>query len=160
MRITQEYLKEVVHCDKDTGILVWRDDRAVKAKMNNRAGTIGQNGYNTVQIDLQLYRADKLVWLYVYGEWPEHLWHVNGVKADDRLCNLRLATFEEIMRLHREAKNLEVGKFSIAWNKDRRKWEILHKKPGKRVKAVGAYDTFAEAQEQLPSVKEALKPPS
>jgi hypothetical protein len=39
------------------------------------------------------YKASRLAWLLMSGEWPPgYLDHVNGIRDDDRLCNLREAT--------------------------------------------------------------------
>jgi hypothetical protein len=38
------------------------------------------------------YRVHRLAWLWVYGEMPEILDHINGKRDDNRITNLRIAT--------------------------------------------------------------------
>jgi HNH endonuclease len=46
-----------------------------------------------------MYRAGRLAWLYMTGEWPKNqIDHINRDKADNRFCNLRDVTQTENMR--------------------------------------------------------------
>ena len=38
------------------------------------------------------YAAHRLAWFMTFGYWPEHIDHINGVRDDNRLCNLRECT--------------------------------------------------------------------
>ena len=47
-------------------------------------------GYIVVGVRSHDYAAHRLAWLYVHGVWPVHeIDHINGVKSDNRICNLR-----------------------------------------------------------------------
>lgn len=101
--ITQEYVKEVLDYNTATGIFVWkkRDITHFKTKRaftnwNNRyAGEVAgtkkpDSGYVIISINKQMFRAHRLAWLYVYGENPKNqIDHINGVRDDNRLENLR-----------------------------------------------------------------------
>lgn len=51
---------------------------------------IDERGYIRVMADGQRYKAHRLAWLYVHGEWPaEDIDHRNGVRHDNRITNLR-----------------------------------------------------------------------
>jgi len=55
------------------------------------AGTKHVTGYWHVHLKGKYYKAHRLIWLLVYGEWPAcALDHING-KEDNRIENLRLA---------------------------------------------------------------------
>lgn len=58
--------------------------------MNKPAGGICKAGYNRILIQGKLYIASRLAWLYTYGEYPrEDIDHINGIRHDDRVSNLR-----------------------------------------------------------------------
>lgn len=49
-------------------------------------------GYRRVSVGRVRYMAHRVVWLMATGKWPEEMLdHINGVRADNRLANLREA---------------------------------------------------------------------
>ena len=91
-QLTQARLKEVLEYDPETGLFRWRSYRCGRALAGAVCGTDNGRGYLTIHIDLVHYKAHRLAWLYVHGRWPTHLIdHINGVKGDNRIANLREA---------------------------------------------------------------------
>lgn len=88
-QITPKRAREVLSYDQDTGIFRW------KKTLNNRgpAGALAgyvSCGYLSIRIDTVSYRAHRLAWLIVYGRWPDgEIDHINQIKLDNRLSNLR-----------------------------------------------------------------------
>jgi hypothetical protein len=94
--LTQERLKELLHYDPETGIFTNLTQRGGHAKKGAVAGTKNSIGYVCIRIDYDQYRAHRLAWLYVYGEFPEKfIDHMNEIRDDNRIINLRLATHQE-----------------------------------------------------------------
>lgn len=94
--LTQARLKEVLKYNRKTGVFTWRVTLSPRAMKGAEAGCIRvSDGYQylVVRVDSVLYRANRLAWLYVRGEWPEHqVDHKNRSTLDNAWCNLRHAT--------------------------------------------------------------------
>jgi hypothetical protein len=92
--ITQEHLKNILHYNISTGVFTWKSCSKYKPyKLNNSAGGYSSQGYIDICIDAKKYKAHRLAWLYVYGELPKNqIDHINGIRDDNRLCNLRECT--------------------------------------------------------------------
>jgi hypothetical protein len=72
-----------------TGDLRWRVGRA-KVKAGSIAGSIKSDGYRAVTIDYREYRAHRIAWLLVTGEWPTYeIDHIDGQRANNAWHNLR-----------------------------------------------------------------------
>jgi len=57
------------------------------------AGCLDPNGYIYIAIDKKDYAAHRIAWIYVHGEEPSgELDHINLVKSDNCIKNLRIAT--------------------------------------------------------------------
>ena len=89
-------LKELLTYDPLTGIFMWREDMPHKSgprRNGTRAGSVNNTGYYSIGIDGKYYKASRLAWLYMTGEWPSvDIDHRNRIRTDDRFENLREAT--------------------------------------------------------------------
>lgn len=92
--VSQDYLKELF--DLRDGQLFWKVNRKM-AKAGTLAGGLMVNGYWRVGIDGRSLKRSKLVWMYVYGEdpYPDYIDHINRIRHDDRIENLRKVSFGE-----------------------------------------------------------------
>ena len=86
--ITPERLRSLLDYCPNSGLLTFRVSKGRKPA-GSVAGTKNFYGYIAVMLDGRLYRAHRLIWLHVHGEWPDQIDHINGVRDDNRLSNLR-----------------------------------------------------------------------
>jgi HNH endonuclease len=87
-------LRELFSYDPVTGLFT-RLIRCGQSRFS--AGSIAgakhpRNGYIRVYVDGRYYLAHRLAWFMVYGTWPDTLDHINRVRSDNPIANLRLAT--------------------------------------------------------------------
>jgi hypothetical protein len=108
-------------------------------------GGIDGKGYWRLGVDYVRHSAHRLAWLYVYGEWPEgEVDHINLIRTDNRIANLRLATTALNKRNTRVRKNNLVGFKGVSWHACSRRWRSRIYLNGKEVN-LGLYDTPEEA---------------
>lgn len=96
--ITAKYLRSILDYDAPTGIFRWKYRADQMDRVNKRfAGKITGAGkptrYGHIRIDDQLYRAHRLAWLWMTGEWPkDEIDHKDLDRGNNRWDNLREAT--------------------------------------------------------------------
>lgn len=90
--LTIDRLRDVLEYDCSTGLFKWRKAPSKYGHVNpgDCAGTANGNGYVRIWIDGVLYHAHRIAWFYVHMELPTgHIDHINGIKSDNRIDNLR-----------------------------------------------------------------------
>lgn len=90
-------LRNVLLHDTKTGHLTWRNLEGRRRDRNGlRAGSVRKDGYWHVQFMSKKLLVHRICWALVVGEWPNmFLDHKNGNRADNRMANLREATYPE-----------------------------------------------------------------
>ena len=92
--VTKARLKEVLSYISSTGEFIW--NKSNNGRVGKIAGCLRQDGYTVIEIDHKLYRAHRLVWLYVNGYFPtKTVDHINGNRSDNRIENLRDVSIRE-----------------------------------------------------------------
>lgn len=137
--LSQERLHEIFFHTHTIGVLTWRAaSRGHRAGMV--AGSLGTNGYVQIWVDGRSYPAHRLIWLFVYGQWPKDgIDHYNGKKADNRICNLREATTAQNGQNRQGAHVTSTSGFlGVFWYARKRKW----KGPPRHL---GYFDTLIDA---------------
>lgn len=143
--LTQDRLKTLLTYDPDTGIFVYAKARP-KVQVGAIAGHVHKgHGYNQIKIDGKLYLAHRLAWLYVYGRWPqEQLDHINRIRTDNRLANLREVTNAQNCQNRPVQRNSTSKCAGVTWNKTLNKWHTRISLNNQR-KHIGWFLTFEDA---------------
>lgn len=97
--LTQARVRELFTYDAETGVLRWRVRKAYRVRVGDRAGYLSREGYWCVTIDNGTHKVHRVIWLYVHGAFTKcDIDHINRDRSDNRLCNLREASFAENRR--------------------------------------------------------------
>jgi hypothetical protein len=146
--LTREILEEWLDYDSQTGIFTWKgkDGRSYLGRAPGKeAGHFTKQGYRQIRYHGDLIFAHHLAWLWVYGELPTCIMdHVNCVRDDNRISNLRLATSAENARNTQIGMNNKSGYKGVSWSESKGKWRATITVDG-RQKYLGNYDDPKEA---------------
>lgn len=143
--MNQEYLKSILEYNLDTGIFTWKVNKSRRSKVGSVAGYI-DNGYVRIEIDGKSYKAHRLAWLYLHGEMPDNLIdHANSNRSDNRINNLRQATYQKNSENYRTPKTNKSGVKNVSWYKQLNKWVVSISIKGVK-KTIGYFDDLEFAE--------------
>ena len=143
-QLTVNRLQYLLDYDPLTGVFVNRTNRGGRCRVGQVAGTLDADGYLRIMVDGKLYRAHRLAWLYVHGEFPpDQLDHANRVRSDNRIDNLRPATRQQNAVNSFRADNTS-GRKGVTWSNKCEKWLVQIRVNGKRHN-LGHYNDIEEA---------------
>lgn len=156
--LSADKLRELLHYDPDTGIFIWRVRVSQAVKAGDTAGRVNYDGYATIKVLGYEYRAHRLAMFYGDGVMPpSEVDHINGVRLDNRLANLRHADRAMNAQNMRKAlrTNLSCGLIGATWDKKRQAWKAAIQVNGKK-RALGVFDTAEEAHARYLEEKRAF----
>ena len=144
-KVTAELVRSMFDYDPSTGHLLHRFNRA-RCKRGDRGGSLKPNGYRLVNIKGRFFQSARIVWLHQYGCWPAHqIDHINHVRDDDRLENLRDVTAQQnLHNLSATRKNNLSGVPGVRWNTRDSRWYAIIYLSGKAI-FLGSFKSFEEA---------------
>ena len=154
-KVDQQFLKE--HFTYREGKLFWAriPKNYRKDCLGKRFGSKHNKGYHHGTIKSKKYLEHRLIWLYHYGEWPkDQLDHINGIRDDNRIENLRECNNSENQYNRKSARNSSSKYKGVSWYPKYGKWLANFTVGGKK-KFIGYYECEIEAAK---AYREAVKP--
>lgn len=143
--ITQDLLKE--HFEYRDGHLWWIKPLAYQVKVGSQAGCVKSDGYIRITILGIKYYEHRLVWLYHYGEWPkDQLDHINGIRDDNRIENLREATRQQNSFNKKSFTNSTSKYKGVHWSTRDKVWRA-QRTLNKKTIYLGSFQTEEDAAE-------------
>lgn len=142
--INQSVLKARLRYNYKTGEFRWIRDHKHKKLAGVVAG-YKNNGYISITLNGKQYMAHRLAWLYTTGSFPKNsIDHINGIRSDNRMANLRDVTCAENSKNQKIACNNTSGFKGVEWIPSRNKWRALISSDGKKIN-VGSHDCKIDA---------------
>ena len=148
---SQEYCNEIFHYEN--GTLVRKSTVSQTAKKGDIAGTKASNGYRTVVIKGKRTCLHRVIFLMHHGFLPKIVDHINGIKDDNRIENLRKSDYSKNGFSHRATiKNKSSAFRGVSFIKRDKRWQAKVKLMGKtisfgyfkdEIEAAKAYDKGA-----------------
>lgn len=131
----QDYLLANFNYNPDTGEFT-NNTRKCKQKPSET--------YRYVRIWDTVYPAHRIIWLYMTGEYPDIIDHINGHKADNQWINLHNTTIVE----HTIKHGKQVSKCDYPGiYQSKQGWEAFIKKDYQTIH-IGTFDCLHEARQQ------------
>ena len=99
MKMSKPITKEIL--DKfyfrADGVLLWKERLSNRVDVDKPAGCLNGQGYWVIRYKGKRYLRSRLFWTFMNGVIPKgmEIDHINRIKTDDRIGNLRLVTPSE-----------------------------------------------------------------
>lgn len=157
-----ELLHKLLRYNPETGDLFWRERTPDMFTSNRQAAehscavwnakfahkealTSPSNGYRRGIVLGRHHLAHRVAWAMHHGGWPQSaIDHVNGVRCDNRITNLRDVDQSTNMRNAQRMKNNTSGQTGVSWGKANNKWIAYISVSGKR-KHLGFFTDISDA---------------
>ena len=125
--------------DYKNGQLFWKKSTNKKVKIGTKAGGDGLNsdGRKSISVNGKRYLASRIIFLHQNGYLPAMIDHINGIKTDNRIENLRPATSLQNNQNAKMRKDNKSGFKGVSFK--RNKWYVQLKINGQK-RSFGYYD--------------------
>ena len=90
--MTAENARARLKYDASSGYMTWTTHKR-RTMLGTQAKSLDAAGYVQVCIKGKQFKGHRLAWLIYHGEWPAgDIDHINGIRTDNRIENLRVVT--------------------------------------------------------------------
>jgi hypothetical protein len=128
--LTQEYLLSRLSYDPETGLMYWREHPAMSPQWNGRyagkeaftSSTNGAGSYKIGQVDGRKYFAHRIIYKLVHGYVPVQVDHINRVRTDNRVANLRASITSDNCKNKAKHSLNKSGFNGVYWCASRNRW--------------------------------------
>jgi len=141
--VTQERLRELFDYDPETGLLTSIAGNN-RVKVGGPVGSNTKDGYLATSIDCKTYMVHRLIWIYVHGDWPDQIDHINHDRKDNRMCNLRSVSSKDNNKNRLMTSKNNSGTVGVSWIYETQKWRATIMIDGKNV-ALGSFKDEQDA---------------
>jgi len=131
----------------DGVVLRNKKTRGSRALKDARSGGKHHSGYYHVRYENKFHMVHRIIWVMVTGkDIPEgyEIDHINHVRDDNRIDNLRMVTVQENRRNQRLTARNTSGCIGVSKYTPRNMWQAQIKVNGKNMH-LGFYDEFDDA---------------
>ncbi len=119
-----ERIRELLDYNPLTGVFIWKMDRGLRVKAGDIAGRVMRNGYCQVTIDGKQCLGHRLAWLHYNGIEPkDQIDHINMIKLDNSINNLRNATHFQNMQNVSTSKRNKSGFKGVCFHRRDKVWQ-------------------------------------
>lgn len=148
LELRYEEVARLFTYDRETGVLYWRIKNSNHTRRNYVAGSIkgNNNGYRRVRIKGQSYKEHRIIMMLCFGHIPENaeIDHINHVRNDNRLVNLRFVTRRENQRNQSLSSKSTTGVTGVYFSKARKKY-VAKIRVNHEAVYLGIFETLEEA---------------
>lgn len=118
--------------EANSGKFYWIKTNSNRVHIGSEAGSIAGSGHRQIKINRKVYLAHRLAWIVCYGPIPYGMLidHINGVRDDNRISNLRLATLSNNQHNQRIRNDNTSGFKGVSRETRSRKWRVQVKTNG------------------------------
>lgn len=129
------------------GKLFWKVKPSIRTNAGDRAGYSHKDGYRRMSLRGKPALEHRVIWELHNGPIPEGMQvdHINHIRDDNRIENLRLVTGKDNSRNQKLSKLNTSGCTGVQFNREINKWLARIVVDG-RVKTIGYFETFDEAK--------------
>ena len=148
-----DYLRSVL--EFRDGVLYNKVFRSSHAVAGKRSAHSHAKGYLEITLKSKSYLEHRIVFYMIHGYCPETVDHINGDKTDNRIENLRAATYSENQCNVPLASNNVSGHKGVSFHKRVKKWRAQISL-NKVVKHLGYFETKELAVEFVELARDML----
>lgn len=156
-------LRLLLDYDPETGVLTWKERKPWmfpageirsgeqlasiwNAKHAGKlAGTFDGSGYRRICVNHRRIKSHRAAWAIATGAWPSgEIDHINIVRGDDRLENLRDVPRGTNLKNKRKYKNNTSGRTGVYYFRSSSQWHASIPQKGRNV-SLGFFSNFEDA---------------